>query len=362
MTRKLATVRFIDNITSIEGADRIVAAHIGGWPVVVAKDYFNIGDKCVYFEPDSMLPLNNPLFAPLANRGKNKLNDDGVACVVLRTVKLRGQLSQGLAFSLADLGIDAGVAVGEDVSDSLDIQKYDPPEVIVQNAKMSTFPSFITKTDEERVQNLSVMVGWLVEHTDVAALFKASEKLDGTSTSYFRKVDIDGEVRYGTCSRNNEVIRTDEGTYNLYWRNFYDYDIQRRLDDIAALYPHAASVVIQGESTGPGINKNRLGRKELEFHAFNVIIDSTRFNPADERFGLTDIVVPQLDLHLPVDGVDASAALQNIIDMSYGRKSVLEPSRLAEGVVWRYDGDDIEGMNPSWRHFKSINNKYLLKD
>jgi RNA ligase (TIGR02306 family) len=362
MTRKLATVRTIDDITPIPGADRIVTAHIGGWSVVVSRDYFTIGDKCVYFEPDSMLPLNNPLFAPLANRGRNRFNSREVPCVVLKTVKLRGQLSQGLAFSLHDLGIDADTPVGEDVSGLLEVEKYDPPEVIVQNAKMSTFPSFITKTDEERVQNLSVMVGWLVEHTDVAALFNASEKLDGTSTSYFRKVDIDGEVRYGACSRNNEVLKTDEGPYDLYWRNFHDYDIQRRLDAIAALHPHASSVVIQGESTGPGINGNRLGRKSLEFHAFNVIIDSVRFNPADEHFGLTDIVVPQLDLHLPVDGVDAKTALQNIIDMSYGRKSVVEPSRLAEGVVWRYDGEPIDGMNPAWRHFKSINNKYLLKE
>jgi RNA ligase (TIGR02306 family) len=361
MTRKLATVRAIDDITPIVGADRIVAAHIGGWPVVVAKDYFAIGDKCVYFEPDSMLPLTNALFAPLANRGKNRVNSREVLCVVLKTVKLRGQLSQGLAFSLHDLGIDADTSVGEDVSELLEVEKYDPPEVITQTGRMSTFPPFITKTDEERVQNLSMMVDWLVEHPDIAALFRASEKLDGTSTSYYRRVDMDGSVRYGACSRNNEVFHSDGDEDNLYWRNYEAYGIQSHLDAIAALYPHASSVVIQGESTGPGINKNRLGRKSLEFHVFNVIIDGERFNPADKVFGL-DSVVPQLDLKLPVDGVDGRTALQNIIDMSYGRKSVIETNRLAEGVVWRYDGEPIDGMNPSWRHFKSINNKYLLKE
>lgn len=361
MTRKLATVRTIDDITPIPGADRIVAAHIGGWPVVVAKDYFAIGDKCVYFEPDSMLPLTNSLFAPLANRGRNRFNSREVPCVVLRTVKLRGQLSQGLAFSLHDLGIDADTPVGEDVSGLLEVEKYDPPEVITQTGRMSTFPSFITKTDEERVQNLSMMVDWLVEHPDIAALFRASEKLDGTSTSYYRRVDMDGSVRYGACSRNNEVLHGDGNEDNLYWRNYEAYGIQSHLDAIAALHPHASSVVIQGESTGPGINGNRLGRKSLEFHAFNVIIDSMRFNPADKVFGL-DSVVPQLDLKLPVNGVDGRTALQNIIDMSYGRKSVIETNRLAEGVVWRYDGEPIDGMNPSWRHFKSINNKYLLKE
>ena len=86
MTRKLATVRTIDDITPIPGADRIVATHIGGWPVVVAKDYFAVGDKCVYFEPDAMLPLTNSLFAPLANRGRNRFNRREVPCVVLKTL------------------------------------------------------------------------------------------------------------------------------------------------------------------------------------------------------------------------------------------------------------------------------------
>lgn len=181
--------------------------------------------------------------------------------------------------------INEDIDVDTDVSELLGVQKYDPPEIIGRPANMSSWPSFLSRTDEERIQNLISMIRWFAgyEHTDeFIKQFHPSEKLDGTSTTYYRVKDDEQPNGYrdGVCSRNNEVKRADDntfrnvnGTVNVYWRNYDAYDMTTRLDALHALYPNAVSVAIQGESTGPGINGNRLNRKDIEFHAFNVLID-----------------------------------------------------------------------------------------
>ena len=374
--RHLATVRTIDRITPIMDADRIVVAHIGGWPVVVSKEEHRVGDKIVYFEPDSMLPLSNPLFRPLESRGRHAENSSGEECVVLKTIRLRKQLSQGLAMTLEELGLPDSIMPGADVSDVLGIEKYDPPEVIMNNMTLRPMPGFVVKTDEERVQNLPELVDWIREDPSRANLYHASEKLDGTSTSFYSVYNEDGrEDRHGACSRNNEVSEPEDHSINIYWKNFDKYSILDRLNKIHDRYPDARTIVIQGESTGPGVNGNRLERKTLEFHAFNVLMDHVRMEPCrpltmtarDDgtvRPGrglvdiLEDISVPRIDVKLS----DSDLTMDGIIALSYGMHSALEPSRLAEGIVWRYDGRPVPGMLPEWRHFKVINNSYLLKD
>jgi RNA ligase (TIGR02306 family) len=359
--RKLATVRIISRVDRIPNADRIAVARVGGWPVVIGRDEFKVGDKVVYFEPDSMLPLDRPEFAALAGRGAHGVNPDGVDCVILRSVKLRGQLSQGLVMSPAELGIDPGTPEGADVSAALHVHKYEQPLIEIPGARLGGFPGFITRTDEQRIQDLTDMVAWMLDgHLDVAAAYHGSEKLDGMSTTYYR-VERDDETEYGVCSHDASVERVDVSVHNPYWDNYEAYSIRDRLDAIAA-DTGASSVVIQGESTGPGILGNRLDARSLEFHAFNLVIDGCRIDPYADGYGLADITVPQRAVGLPLsenmtadDGVDA------IIAASDGVRSALNPARLAEGIVWRYDGPTVNRMADDWRHFKSISNKYLLK-
>lgn len=346
MVRHLATIRKIDRITPIQRADKIECAHIAGWPVVIGKDEFHEGDLCVYFEPDSMLPLSMPVFSKLADRGRNEDNSEGELCVVLSTVKLRGQLSQGLVIHLGDVDLPDDVKEGDDVSSILHVEKYDPPETdLPDNMKPKLF--FVSTTDEERVQNLEQMVEWLSVHPDLAAKYKASEKIDGTSTSFYRIID-DGEVKYGACSHLNEIIG-DEDSDDIYWRNFKAYHAKNLLDSIAER-TGAITVVIQGESAGPNISRNRLGLNELRFYAFNVIIDGVRHDPHDMD-ETAAISVPEINIRL-ASGID------DVIGQADGMKSLVSPDRLAEGIVWRCDDPDAPS---DWSHFKVLNNKYLLK-
>lgn len=97
--RKMASIRKIDAIGPIEGADAIEVATLGGWKVVVKKNEFNVGDLAVYCEIDSWIPTE---IAPFLSKGKEPREYNGVKGERLRTVKLRGTLSQGLLLKIED--------------------------------------------------------------------------------------------------------------------------------------------------------------------------------------------------------------------------------------------------------------------
>ncbi len=190
--RKLVTVRTIDALDPIEGKDIIEVATIEGWKVVVKKGEFNVGDPCVYFEIDSFLPDGNPAWQFLVDKSSRAF--EGVKGHKLRTIKMGGQVSQGLALPLHALplvqyalckeledpnavwssmsneqraaaqdildGVDAGTEIRDiDFSKLLGVKKYEAPlpaELVGQ--AQGLFPSFIKKTDQERCQNLKAEI------------------------------------------------------------------------------------------------------------------------------------------------------------------------------------------------------------
>lgn len=199
--RKLATVRKIAEVGLIEGADKICAYRVDGWWVVDSIDKYKVNDIVIYAEPDSWVPHSIAPFLTKPGQFPKAYND--VEGERLRTIKLRGQISQGLLLPLTVLfsKMNAQEALqikeGRDVSELLNITKWEPPrEFRAANAKGS-FPHFIPKTDCERVQNLSRQVQQWAEDEVV---FQKSEKLDGSSMTLFYK---DGEV--GCCSRNPNI-------------------------------------------------------------------------------------------------------------------------------------------------------------
>lgn len=355
--RHLATVKEINFIKPHFNADRLEVVFIGGWSVVVGKGEFKLHDKVIYFEPDSLIPVDeNSVFVNLQPYCKEVENSKSQPCILLQTKKIRGQISQGLVCHLSDL-FDEDLPLDTDVSERLRIEKYDPPEVDC-TAETAPWPSFLTKTDEDRIQNKLDFLEWLCSYEKAAELvkhFTATEKLDGTSTTFFR-TNKNGVVRYGVCSRNKELI-TDDGS--VYWKNYNHYKMKDWLDKLAELCPSAYSVAIQGESIGIGINGNRLNRKAHEFYIFNVLVDGQRLDPYTFPFP-NELLVPRLQISFPLKST-AEATMQSLIDLSNGRKSVLSPDRLAEGIVWRFDVQVPDGFSCDWKHFKAINNSYLLK-
>lgn len=132
--RALATIETIIGIAPIAGADAIERARVRGWDVVVGRDHFQVGDQVIYIEVDSFLPITDPRFAFLIPRGV-RTDETGNAGHVVKTARLRGQYSQGIIFELTDFPELTNITVGDDVTQQLNITKWDPPlpsELIAQ--------------------------------------------------------------------------------------------------------------------------------------------------------------------------------------------------------------------------------------
>ena len=192
--RKMASIQIIRDITPIEGADAILLAHVNGWSSVVKVGEFAIGQKIIFCEIDSWMPHE---IAPFLSKGKEPREYLGIKGERLRSVKLRGQLSQGLILPISILQ-QGSYTEGEDVSGKLGIVKYEPP-VPVQLAGQvrGNFPSLVSKTDEERVQNIRDLEKYLDK------VFVETENI---SSALLKRVEgkslIDGKtIREGSVFR-----------------------------------------------------------------------------------------------------------------------------------------------------------------
>ena len=141
--RKLASIQHIKNLEPIEGADAIEKATVLGWQVVVKKGEYKVGDLTVYIEIDSLLPETSDF----EFMRKNKFR--------VRTIRLRGQVSQGICFQPSILPPDFILDEDADCTEALGIVKYEPPvPAHLAGIAKGRFPGFIPKTDETRVQVL----------------------------------------------------------------------------------------------------------------------------------------------------------------------------------------------------------------
>lgn len=332
--RKMATIRKIDDINPIEGADAIEVATVGGWKVVVKKGEYKAGDLAVYCEIDSWIPSTVAPF--LTKAGHFPKVYEGVEGERLKTVKLRGQLSQGLLLNLDNVIPEThSFAEGDDVSEYLNIRKWEPviPAQLAGQVK-GNFPSLIPKTDQERVQNL---VKELEGIGDME--FEITEKLEGSSMTCYL---IDGE--FGVCSRNMDLKRDEN---NSFWATAIREDIEAKMRALGD-----GEWAIQGELIGPGIQGNIYKLSKTEYHVYDVynVLAGDYLRPEYrraliERMGLTHVPVLAMNKDL------GTGEVGYILEWAEG-KSTLNPKQEREGIVLKANNG---GMT-----FKAISNKYLL--
>ena len=332
--RKLASIRKIASIRPIPEADAIECVTVDGWDVVTKKGEFSVGDLVVYLEIDSWVPTE---LAPFLSKGKEPREFNGVKGERLRTVKLRGQISQGLILPLTvlphSLGFEYGANEGEDVTGWLCIQKWERPiNPQLAGSPKGNFPSFIPKTDQERIQNIKHVL------EDPNERYEVTIKLDGSSfTAYHR----DGEV--GVCSRNLELKPSDD---NAFWRVARKYGV---LELLAARGNYA----IQGELIGPGIQGNQEKLEDLEMYVFDVFdIDAQSYLTAEKRYNF--LLDTKLQ-HVPIISTHTAIpqTLKKVLAMAEGPS--LNPKANREGLVFK------STRNPQLS-FKAISNSWLLKE
>lgn len=358
--RKLATIRRIGSLTPIEGKDRIELATVDGWTVIVQKDEFNVGDLCIYCEPDSVLP-DKPEYEFLRKRCWNAAYNGHR----IKTMKMAGVYSFGIVFKLDAIDTSGIIAEGDDVTDKMGIRKFDPEadleaglveqEKRKQNPVVKfmfkyawfrkiwmklfvkpkqAWPSFIVKTDEERVQNCTALINKMAGESCYI-----TEKLDGQSASFAWH-----NGKLVVCSRNIWLKTPDNSNY---WKIARKYNLERVLRKNKHLY-------IQGEICGPGIQKNKYGFTELRFFVFNI-----REKKTNVKYNVIEMMdfcnENNLD-HVPVLDIDYKLEpdVQTIVSKSRGHSEYGDTER--EGVVIRSNKIGFGNFS-----FKAINPEFMIK-
>jgi len=343
--RKLASIQRIKEVKDHPNADRldIISFESIEWTCVSAKGNFNAGDLCCFFEIDSLIPMKHEWARFLQNKDKPQ------SPARLKTIKLRGVVSQGLAMPISILPsvVDYPVAIedGTDVTELLDITKYEPVIPACLNGEVrGARPSYTIKTDEDRIQAFPELLNEFQ-----GKLVYVSQKIDGTSGTYSYLED-DYQV-----SGRNWSYKEAEG--NTYWKISKKYDIQTKLKRI---YEECGiSYAVQGEVAGPSIQKNLLKLTDHELFVFNVMnLNKRRFLPFYEfkefceRLELTTVPI------LKIYKFDAKS-INELLE--YADSTNYESGHVNEGHVYRLVHEGISEVLNGRASFKVISNKFLLK-
>ena len=382
MERALAHVETIVDIQPIENADKIEVATVLGWKVVISKaDNFHIGDKVVYIEIDSKVP-ERPEFEFLRDRKFR-----------VRTIKLRGQYSQGLILPMSILKKDYDV--GADVTKELGITYYVPEDNVRKASKPPKamkyqsmaarhknlfskqpfrwlmrrawgreilfwifgkkkdkpkgFPTkfaFVHKTDETRIEAMP----WLLGYKNPLIV---TEKLDGTSSTYILERVKKNKYEFWVLSRNIRQFNEDQECYheyNIYWAMANKYNIEQHLKEYLEAHPNLDYVCIQGESVGH-VQGNPLKLDEDDLYVFNFIDSSIgRFSSVEgqkivSQWGVKWVPILDTNFQMPSD-------MEEIKQMATA-KSVVNPKVLREGIVLRDPACDLS--------FKNVSREFLMK-
>lgn len=378
--RDLATIQKIKSLNPIPNADKIVVAKVLGWDVVVGKNDFKVGDWALFVEIDSILP-DHPLFESFKN-SKGKMQR-------IRTVRKKGQISQGIAFPMSVLQqlcvekVGPGKTMlplkeGYDVSDIVGVTQYEPPAddssqpgPRINMRQKGKLPSFVPKTDQTRVE----VLGKLVEKYKEERLW-ISEKLDGSSFSVYHN---NGD--FGVCSRNFDITRKNptfmertkrwishillrkremnhKDRIDAWNKMAIKYDLENRLKGLGR------NIVPQGEIVGPKIQKNKYKLDEIDVYFFDVYdidngvyVDYKELVMITEALGLKMVPVLYTDFILN-HTVDELSVLSDGL-------SKLNKNTIREGIVLKpmreIKDQKYLKLYRSRVSFKAVSRKFLLK-
>jgi len=334
--RKLASIQRIGKLEPIEGADQIEKATVLGWQLVVKKGEFKEGDPCVYCEIDSILP-KRPEFAFLEPRHYR-----------IRTIRLKGTVSQGIAFPLSILPEGTKAELGSDVTEVVGVEKWLPkiPANLAGLVK-GTFPTWMAKTDELRVQTIPNVLT-----RRQGTICYVTEKVDGASATFYLKDGV-----FGVCSRNLDLIETPE---NAFWSTARDLKIEEKLRAASG----GKDLAIQGELLGPGVQNNRLKLEKRTIKFFNVFdipsYSYLNFHDAKEFFKRMDVeMVPIITEEFVVIN-DIPELVKFATAMSAVNPKIWREGIVVRPLVETLDMEMARDFGNGRFSFKVINPEYLL--
>ena len=399
--RELAYVVRVDDIKPIDGRDRVECAVVGGWTIMVRKGQFHPGSLGIYFEIDSQVPEKEPFMFLAQKKFKIKtqkyktpngqfwsqgllmapedfnwyMNDIRTAIIEMDATNDEGYhaVDNESRFLTKRLGVTYAVAE-DNARKSGSMDKYKKmaqrrPKLFAKKPirwlmrrnwgkkllfvlfgkkkdKKNGWPAWVKKTDEERVQNMP----WILQNKEP---WIATEKIDGTSTTFTMKRGKFGKFDFYVCSRNVVFDKPDKVCFydsNVYLEMAEKYDIENALKNILKNNPKLEWVTIQGETYGPGIQKRDYSTTEHKFAAFNFITSTEgRWNSleAKELLAFYDIPwVPIIDKEFILPDT-----VEELLDIATDI-SVIDGG-MREGLVFR----SLDGA----QSFKAVSNEFLMK-
>lgn len=310
---KIATIEKIKDIKPHPNAELLELATVNGWQVVVKKETYRAGDWCIYVTIDS-ITADLPQYEFLRNKEFK-----------IRTIKLRGEISQGILFPislLSEFGYSIDLIVdefseGKEISNLIGVSHYEKPVPAQLAGDVVGYrPEWIKKTDEENIKSCPEVLGELKGKPYVI-----TAKMDGSSCTFFVK---DGT--FGVCSRSMNLKPSEN---NSFWRIAKEYDIENK---IKSYFPNK-NIAVQGELYGPGINKNRVGATKLKFAAFNLFdIDAQKYLSYPE-LNLFCVMKQIPEVPLVETGIEFNYTLEKLQEIANFLK--YETENIAEGIVIR---------------------------
>ncbi|HEU4407813.1 MAG TPA: RNA ligase (ATP) [Polyangiaceae bacterium] len=273
------TVEQLREVWPHPNADRLELGRLGSmsYQFVLAKGAYKAGDRVVYFPIDSVLPA--PLVERLGLSGKLA----GASKDRVKTVRLRGEISQGVVASLDVLPPGgAEPALGEDVTARLGVTKYEPPPVTTEGGELVPLPPLVSVYDIEGCERFQALLESYLLDAPVAI----TEKLEGSH--FAASVGASGEV--SVCQRRFR-IRPVDGVEHTWHALARASGVLAALPAIARELGGPSTVTLRGEIIGPGVQGNhyRLPARRLvafEIEADGAAVDAPTFFALCERFGL----------------------------------------------------------------------------
>ncbi len=344
--RKLASIQRVWKIEPIEGADKIELACVLGWTCVVNKGSFKAMDLGVYFEIDSFLPIR-PEYEFLRGNSYKKTDVMGEG-FRLKTMRFRGQISQGLLLPLSVFPeIPKDADVGRDVTKILGVRKWEiEQKVTTGGTAIGELPASIPHSDETRVQACPSLIQAFGN-----AEYYISTKMDGSSHSV--GIDEDG---FHVTGHNFEY--KDDGKCA-----FWDYVKSKNIPESLSKFfvdEGLKSITVQGEFCGPGIQSNRLRLIKPAWYVFTVMengkrVGLSRMREICKALDLETVPIEEVGTGLKEKYPDVGALLERADgDYPNGGKK--------EGIVIRTTEPMYHPLTDGYLSMKVVSNKYLLKN
>lgn len=377
--RKLVSFKQIDDIKTHPNADSLELAVIGGWQCVVEKGKFKAKDWIIYFEIDSLIPISErfEFLRKYCYVSKTWMQEAlGVSeGFRIRTIRLRGEISQGLVISIPDTFMTP-LEEDRDLSGEFGVIKYEAPAGSRYTPQYcstvnSSFPSFMPKTGETRLQNKLTAVKEM-RHKD----FEVTRKYHGMSITIYAKLrteftfleriklcmanmlgkSLTPMYTYGVCSHNVELnLEKDTSIFTTFAKNS---GALQCLKEYVEGTPGMPELAIQGELCGPGIQDNHHGLDEVTVYIFNIfdikenryLLPKERWVKFEEIFGIANLPFVQeavIEYIRPVGDFDTPSDI-----ISLGEFLLPSSGKENEGLVWKAMNSDFS--------FKAISNNFLL--